>query len=134
MYLVDTNIFLEVMLSQARSKECEVFLKSVKEGVSKAFVTDFSIYSVMIIMSSLSKTDELRVFLSSLSAYKGLAIHRNGLKDLLRAIGIMMEKRLDLDDAIQYSAAVSLGVKAIVSFDKHFDGLEVPRAEPAQLI
>jgi len=134
MYLVDTNIFLEVMLSQARSKECEVFLKSVKEGVSKAFVTDFSIYSVMIIMTSLSKLDELRVFLSSLSAYKGLAIHRNGLKDLLRAIGIMREKRLDLDDAIQYSAAVSLGVKAIVSFDKHFDGLEVPRAEPAQLV
>jgi predicted nucleic acid-binding protein len=88
----------------------------------------------MIIMSSLSKMDELRVFLSSLSAYKGLAIHRNGLKDLLRAIGIMREKRLDLDDAIQYSAAVSLGVKAIVSFDKHFDGLEVPRAEPAQLV
>jgi len=134
MYLVDTNIFLEVMLSQARSKECEVFLKSVKEGVSKAFVTDFSIYSVMIIMTSLSKLDELRVFLSSLSAYKGFAIHRNGLKDLLRAIGIMREKRLDLDDAIQYSAAVSLGVKAIVSFDKHFDGLEVPRAEPAQLV
>ncbi|MBO3809449.1 MAG: hypothetical protein FGF50_07635 [Candidatus Brockarchaeota archaeon] len=74
MYLVDTNIFLEVMLSQARSKECEVFLKSVKEGVSKAFITDFSIYSIMIIMSGLSKLDELKVFLSSLSAYRGLAI------------------------------------------------------------
>ncbi|MBO3754127.1 MAG: hypothetical protein FGF53_04525 [Candidatus Brockarchaeota archaeon] len=73
MYLVDTNIFLEVMLSQARSKECEVFLKSVKEGVSKAFITDFSIYSIMIIMSGLSKLDELKVFLSSLSAYRGLA-------------------------------------------------------------
>ncbi len=134
MYLVDTNIFLEVMLSQARSKECEVFLKSVKEGVSKAFVTDFSIYSIMIIMTSLSKLNELKIFLSSLSAYKGLTIHRNGLKDLLRAIDTMRKKRLDLDDAIQYSAAVSLGVKDIVSFDKHFDGLEVPRAEPAQLV
>lgn len=134
MYLVDTNIFLEVMLSQARSKECEVFLKSVKEGVSKAFITDFSIYSIMIIMSGLSKLDELKVFLSSLSAYRGLAIHRNGLKELLRAVETMKEKRLDLEDAIQYSAAMSLGVKAIVSFDKHFDGLEVPRAEPARLV
>ncbi|MBO3833311.1 MAG: type II toxin-antitoxin system VapC family toxin [Candidatus Brockarchaeota archaeon] len=134
MYLVDTNIFLEVMLSQARSKECEVFLKSVKEGVSKAFITDFSIYSIMIIMSGLSKLDELKVFLSSLSAYRGLAIHRNGLKELLRAVETMKEKHLDLDDAIQYSAAMSLGVKAIVSFDKHFDGLEVPRAEPARLV
>ncbi|MGB9716967.1 MAG: type II toxin-antitoxin system VapC family toxin [Thermoproteota archaeon] len=134
MYLVDTNIFLEVMLSQARSKECEVFLKSVKEGVSKAFITDFSIYSIMIIMTGLSKLGELKVFLSSLSAYKGLAIHCNGLKDLLRAVETMREKHLDLDDAIQYSVAMSLGVKAIVSFDKHFDGLEVPRAEPAQLV
>lgn len=88
----------------------------------------------MIIMSSLSKLDELRVFLSSLSAYKGLAIHRNGLKELSRAVEVMKEERLDLDDAIQYSAAMSLGVKAIVSFDKHFEGLKVPRAEPAQLI
>ncbi len=134
MYLVDTNIFLEVMLSQARSKECEVFLKSVKEGVSKAFITDFSIYSIMIIMSGLSKLDELKVFLSSLSAYRGLTIHRNGLKELLRAVETMKEKHLDLDDAIQYSAAMSLGVKAIVSFDKHFDGLEVPREEPARLV
>ncbi|MBO3754126.1 MAG: hypothetical protein FGF53_04520 [Candidatus Brockarchaeota archaeon] len=46
----------------------------------------------------------------------------------------MKEKRLDLEDAIQYSAAMSLRVKAIVSFDKHFDGLEVPRAEPARLV
>ncbi|MEM5778751.1 MAG: PIN domain-containing protein [Candidatus Aenigmatarchaeota archaeon] len=134
MYLIDTNIFLEVMLSQAKSSECKVFLENVKNGKMKAFVTDFSIYSIMLIMSNLSKVSEMKIFLSSLSAYKGLRIYHNRLTDMLKATEIMERKGLDVDDAIQYSAAIASGVKAIVSFDKHFDGLEVPRAEPTQLV
>jgi predicted nucleic acid-binding protein len=100
----------------------------------KVFITDFSIYSIMLIMSSHSKVKELKTFLSSLSAYKGLAIYRSRLTDMLGAVETMEGKGLDMDDAIQYSAAIASGVKAIVSFDEHFDGLDVPRAEPARLI
>jgi len=41
-----------------------------------------------------------------------------------------VEKK-DLDDSLQYVAALATGAKAVVSFDKHSDGLEMPRAEPA---
>ena len=36
--------------------------------------------------------------------------------------GLSHKNVLDLDDAIQYSAARSLKTEAIVSFDKHFNG------------
>jgi predicted nucleic acid-binding protein len=35
-----------------------------------------------------------------------------------------------MDDAIQYSVALTINADAIVSFDKHFNKLEVPREEP----
>ncbi|MEM1557776.1 MAG: PIN domain-containing protein [Thermoproteota archaeon] len=85
-------------------------------------------------MSNSLKTKELKVFLSSLSAYKGLTIYHSKLADMLMAIETMEKKGLDVDDAIQYSAAFSSGAKAIISFDKHFDNLEIPRVEPARLI
>ncbi len=134
MFLIDTNIFLEVMLSQARSRECKALLNSVKNGDVKAVVTDFSIYSIMLIMLSNSKVSELKTFLSSLSAYKGLIIYRNRITDMLKAVETVEKKGLDIDDAIRYSAAIAAGVKAIVTFDKHFEGLDIPRAEPAQSI
>ncbi len=134
MYLIDTNIFLEVMLARQRKNECKAFLKALKEGIKNAFVTDFSIYSIMIIMASLSKISELKIFLSSLSAYKGITIYRSRLTDMLKAVEISMKRGLDIDDSIQYSSALSLGAKAIVSFDKHFDGLDIPRADPKMIV
>jgi len=42
MYLVDTNIFLEVMLSRRRKDECKLFLKMLRDGEILGTVTDFS--------------------------------------------------------------------------------------------
>ncbi len=133
MYLIDTNIFLEVMLAQARKNECKTLLKALETGKEKAVVTDFSLYSIMLIMFNLSKIKGLKVFLSSLSAYKGVTIYHTRLSDMIKATE-MSEKGLDMDDSIQYSAALALNAKAIISFDKHFDGLEIPRAEPSQIV
>lgn len=46
MHLVDTNIFLEVILGQARGKACRIFLNAVQMGKTRAWVTDFSLYSL----------------------------------------------------------------------------------------
>jgi len=134
MYLVDSNIFLELMLAQARSGECRALLNALRKGDVEAFISDFTVYSIMIIMADLSKMDELRIFLSSLSAYKGITVYRNRLTDMLRAVEIDQKEGLDIEHSIQYASALALGVKAIVSFDNHFDELEIPRVEPAQLI
>jgi len=37
-------------------------------------------------------------------------------------------------DAIQYSSVLSAEADAIVSFDKHFNSLKLPRIEPADII
>ena len=46
-----------------------------------------------------------------------------------------MEKiGLDFDDTLQYYVAKKLGVDALVSFDKHFDKVDIRRLEPRDLL
>jgi predicted nucleic acid-binding protein len=130
MYLIDTNIFLEVLLSRAKKEECKKLLKEFKDGKRSGIVTDFTIHSIIVIMDELKRLNELKIFLLSLLAYKGLHIYQTTIKDEVKATEIATETRLDMDDAIQYSAALSTNTEAIISFDKHFEKLKIPRLEP----
>jgi predicted nucleic acid-binding protein len=84
-------------------------------------------------MESFTKKKEFKTFLSSLSAYKGLSIYAAMLSGKVKAVDISLKNNLDIDDSIQYSAALTLDVQGIVSFDRHFDGLEIPRIDPEKL-
>ncbi len=134
MYLVDTNIFLEVLLSEDRKDECKRFLRLLKDDSKSGIVTDFTIHSIIVIMDQFSKLKELKTFLLSLLAYRGLHVYFTTIGDEVRAVEFAVEQNLDMDDAIQYSAALKAEAEAIVSFDKHFDGLKVPRLEPVDII
>lgn len=134
MYLIDINIFLEVLLGRHRKDDCKKLLRQVQEGKGKGIITDFTIHSIIVIMDGFRKLSELRTFLTSLTAYKGLQIHITTLSDEVRAVELATKHGLDMDDAVQYSTALSSGVDAIISFDKHFDNLEIPRKEPADLL
>jgi predicted nucleic acid-binding protein len=130
MLLVDTNIFLEVLLAQQRKDDCAAFLHRLVKAKEVGVVTDFSIHSIMVIMGNLGRLEELRIFLLSIIAYKGLKIYNTTINDEIKAAQIAQTKKLDIDDALQYTAAKALNVQAIVSLDKHFNNLEIPRKDP----
>jgi len=130
MFLIDTNIFLEVMLGRPKRKACIEFLNAVKTGREKAAVTDFTIYSIMIILDGRGKLQELDRFLRSFAAYKGLTLYATSLEDKLEAVELAISGEFDVDDAVQYASAKSLGAKAIISLDRHFDDHAIPRMDP----
>ena len=130
MFLIDTNIFLEVMLARSKRKACIAFLESVKTGRDKAAVTDFTIYSIMVILDGRGKLRELDRFLRSLSAYKGLTLYVASLEDKLEAVDLADNNEFDIDDAVQYASAKSLQAKAIISLDRDFDDHDIPRMDP----
>lgn len=134
MYLIDTSIFLEILLSRERKDECKKLLGMLRIGKIEGVVTDFTIHSIIVLMDNFGKLNELEVFLSSLTAYKSLHVYITSIFDEVRAIEIAKENSLDMDDAIQYTAALSINANAIVSFDKDFDNLKIPRKEPRQII
>lgn len=102
----------------------------LRDGEVNGIITDFTIHSIVVIMGSLNRLSELKTFLSSLPAYKGLHIYYTTIAEEVKAVRIATLRDLDMDDAVQYSSALSEKAEEIISFDKHFDGLEIPRREP----
>jgi len=60
MHLIDTNIFLEILLGRRRKEECKRFLKRIQMGKETGVVTDFSIHSMIVIMDSFKKFGSLK--------------------------------------------------------------------------
>jgi len=61
-------------------------------------------------------------------------VHYMSIAEEVRAVELAREKKLDIDDALQYAVALSIGADTIVSFDEDFSNLEIPRLEPVEII
>lgn len=131
MLLIDTNIFLELLLGQERADECEKFLERISEGELEAVATKFSVHAIEAILND-SKL--ILAFLRNLRNSIGLDIYETSMDDEIAASMLMKELKLDFDGSLQYYVAKKLGVKAIISYDKHFDKTDIQRKEPSDFI
>ncbi|MCD6348029.1 MAG: type II toxin-antitoxin system VapC family toxin [Candidatus Korarchaeota archaeon] len=129
--LIDTNIFLELFLDQERADECEDFLTKVSNGEIEGIVTHFSVHAIEAILND---SEAIQRFLRNLLGSIGLEVYSTTVEDEMAASMLMDHVGLDFDDSLQYYVAKKLGVEAIVSFDKHFDGVDVVRKEPSDLL
>ncbi|MEW5955269.1 MAG: type II toxin-antitoxin system VapC family toxin [Candidatus Micrarchaeota archaeon] len=136
MHCLDANIFLEVQLAQAKASECEELLEAVRKGTAEAVVSDFSIYTVALVMENNAKSpDEIKNFFASLFAYDGLRIHQLSNEDRVAATLLMQKHRLSLDDALVLQCAVASKASSLVSLDRHFDKVnEIKRLTPGQAL
>ena len=75
--LIDTNIFLEVQLNQEKAQKASEILEAVSKNIIQAYITDFTIDSIAIIMEHYNKSStEIKRFLVSLLAYEGLDFYQ----------------------------------------------------------
>lgn len=120
--LIDTNIFLEVQLNQEKASQAAKILKAVYEDKVQGYITDFSIDSIVIIMEHYDKSpNEIKRFLVSLLAFKGLEFYHLSIYDKIEATEFMKSLNLDFDDACMYQAMRVLNIDKIASFDSDFD-------------
>ena len=134
MYLLDTNIFLEVMLSQRRKDEVKKLLTSIMRGELTAYISKFSLYSIEILLAKLGKFDELRKFLIAINKFQGLRVLSTTLLDDILIVNITKSTKLDFDDALQYYLVKKYNLKGIISFDTDFDNLDIKRYEPKDIV
>ncbi len=132
-YLIDTNVFLELLLNRAFKNDCARLLKEIEIGNLEAYVSSFSIHSIEVILSNFNKQEELKIFLTSIIDFEGLFVYSTNLEEELEVIE-EMEKGLDFDDALQ--SFITKKLKAsIISFDKHFDKIKgLKRVTPADIL
>jgi predicted nucleic acid-binding protein len=131
MYLLDTNVWLERMLEQARSEEVRRLLDQVPSD--HLLITDFSLHSIGVILNRLNRRDEFLGFVRDLFIDGAVALVSLEPGDMERLVAVMDRFGLDFDDAYQYVAAERYQVE-LVSFDGDFDGTERGRVTPEEII
>jgi len=127
MFLVDTNVWLELLLDQERAGEVRRFLEEL--DANRLAISDFSLHSIGLVPCRLGKDAVFMEFSSDLLAEGGVLLVRLDPGDLEAVLDVRRQFSLDFDDAYQYVAAMSHGYM-LVSFDKHFDRTQRGRKTP----
>lgn len=127
MYLVDTNVWLELLLEQEKAAEVRQFLQKTEARLMA--ITEFSLYSIGVILVRLKKDDVFEDFLSDTVEDSGVMRIRLDTADLKQVLTIRRQYQLDFDDAYQYVAAAKYDY-TLVSFDADFDRTEKGRQTP----
>ncbi len=134
--LLDTNILLELELNQEKAQDCADLLEAIKEGKINAYITDFTLDSILLIMERYQKkSTDLRRFLLSLHLLKSLSIYNLSFLDKINATYLMEKYSLDMDDAFIAQALISNNDPLLISFDSDFDNMKtITRKEPAEIL
>ena len=128
--LLDTNIFLEIILDQEKSPDVKALLSKSEEN--EFFISDYSLHSIGLLLFRLKQHDVFRQFLTDMMINVGVIIISLAVEDMETAINIARMFNLDFDDAYQYSAAEKYNL-TIVSFDSDFDRTPRGRKTPAEI-
>jgi len=128
--LVDTNVFLEVLLAQSRATEARKFLESWP--AHELFATDYTVHSIGLLLFRRKQPDTFRQFVDDIFFKSRAAMLSLKPAELEAVIDAASGFGLDFDDAYQYATAVRHGL-SIVSFDTDFDRTPRGRMLPSQV-
>ena len=118
MFLVDTNIFLEMLLEQDKKEDCIRFLEN---NIGNLNITDFSLHSIGVVLFRYGKEEVFQKFVKDIMPnIKLLSLHMELYGEV---VGVRKNLKLDFDDAYQYSVAKYYGLK-VVTMDKDFDRIK----------
>ena len=113
--MLDTNVFLEILLAQEKKEECKKFLNDNIEGLN---VTDFSLHSIGVILFRYGRKEVFQKFVEDiLDAIRVLSLPIDRYREV---VNVSKNLNLDFDDAYQYAVAKYYGLQ-VVTMDRDFE-------------
>jgi uncharacterized protein len=128
--VIDTNIFLEVILEQSKASEARVLLTKTEEH--EFFLTDYSLHSIGLLLFRRQQHNVFQDFLDDMLVRAGMSVVSLAVEDMSALIQTAQQFNLDFDDSYQYVAAKNSDLK-IVSFDRDFDRTERGKRLPTEI-
>lgn len=128
--LLDTNIFLEVLLGQEKAIEARELLS--RTNTHDFYISDFSLHSIGLLFFRRKLYNVFHQFLSDMIFETGIGVIGISADEMEIPIKASVNFNLDFDDAYQYSIAEKNGLQ-IVSFDSNFDRTEKGRKTPEEI-
>lgn len=117
-YLIDTNIFLEILLEQEKKEKCKSFLV---ENYGKLVLSVFSLHSIGVILFRNHKYSLYNSFINDvIPNIKVASIEKNRY---YRLEELAVRFNLDFDDSFQAVLAEDLEL-TVVTMDKDFERIK----------
>jgi predicted nucleic acid-binding protein len=127
--LLDTNIFLEIVLEQECAPEAKSLL--INADQHEFFASDFSLHSIGLALFRPQRHEMFRLFVKDILLVAGTTLLSLGVADMDAVVVASQRFNLDFDDAYQYVVAEKHNL-TVVSFDSDFDRTVRGRLTPAQ--
>lgn len=128
--LVDTNVFLEILLSDSRSDEAREFLENSNRH--ELFVSDFALHSIGLLLLRRNLPEVFVQFLEDTIDAIGVKMVSLTERELRTVVSNASAFDFDFDDAYQYSVAEKYDF-TLISFDTDFDRSKRGRKSPADV-
>lgn len=128
--LVDTNVFLEVLLLDSRADEAREFLENSNQH--DLFVSDFALHSIGLLLLRRNLPEVFVQFLEDTIDAIGVKMVSLTEQELRTVVSNASAFDLDFDDAYQYSIAEKYDF-TLISFDTDFDQSKRGRKSPADV-
>ena len=128
--LIDTNVFLEIILEQEKADEAEALL--AKAADHDLFISDYSLHSIGLLLFRRKQHDVFQTFLRDIAINAGVTMVSLSPDDMGATVDVATKYDLDFDDSYQYVAAQKYNL-TLVSFDSDFDRTERGRRTPAEI-
>ena len=126
---LDTNIFLEIILSQERSDEAKSLL--LKSEQHEFFITDYSLHSIGLLLFRRKQHDAFLAFMEDVLINGGIGLLSLLPDDMGTVVTASQKFGLDFDDAYQYAIANRHDL-VLVSFDTDFQRTDKGYKTPSQ--
>jgi uncharacterized protein len=127
MYLLDTNIFLEILLQREKSKAAKHLF--IANPSTDLFITDFSLHSLGVFLFQRNRHETYVSFVKDVITKTGITVIGLDPEEVLALAEVSKRFHLDFDDSYQYAAAQKYDLQ-IMSFDADFDRTEKGRKIP----
>ena len=116
-YLLDTNIFLEILLKQDKSEKCKMFINDNEGDIC---ITDFALHSIGIILFRNNLFDVFNQFVKNfVSRIYILTLDKSGYSSIPR---LAKKYKLDFDGSYQLTVADEFNL-TFITLDSDFMNL-----------
>jgi predicted nucleic acid-binding protein len=133
-YYVDVNVFVYWLGEHpVFGKTAYGWIQKIAEDSSIEYVTSsLTVYEVLCVLSGLAgKNLKNRSFVEqitgALTQLRGLTIEPLKPEDLITAVELLNNNKLDYEDALHLAVAIRTGAQKIITNDKDFDTTDIPR-------
>ena len=131
MYIIDTNIFLEIFLHRGKSSEAKKFLSQTP--FSHIYVTDVSLYTIGLLLFKNNGHQAYLHLLNDLFQKGEVWRIQLVMENMQKVVEVSQKYALSYNDAYQYAAAEFYNL-ILVSYNDVFDKTERGRKTPAELL